>query len=63
MYTITTHDKCVEEQNLSSKISLWHVDYFQLKTIKTQKTQEEHLTFPLIAFRSRGTILGRELSP
>ena len=31
------------------KMSLWHVDYFELKTIKAQKTQEEMLTFPLTA--------------
>ena len=31
------------------KISLWHVDYFKLKTIEAQKTQEETLTFPLTA--------------
>ena len=28
------------------KMSLWHADYFELKTIKSQKTQEEYLTFP-----------------
>ena len=28
---------------------LWHVDYFELKTIKTQKTQEKALTSPLAA--------------
>ena len=30
-------------------MSLWRVDYFKLKTIKTQKAQEETLTFPLTA--------------
>ena len=24
---------------------LWYADYFELKTIKAQKTQEEHLIF------------------
>ena len=33
------------------KISLGHVDYFQLDTIKSQKTQEDMLTFPLTAQR------------
>ena len=28
------------------KMSLWHADYFKLKPIKAQKTQEETLTFP-----------------
>ena len=28
------------------KKSLWHVDYFKMKTIKAQKTQKE--IFPLI---------------
>ena len=36
-----------EEQNLSPQnVSLWHMDYFELKTIKAQRTQEESLTFP-----------------
>ena len=30
-----------------SKISLWHVHYFELKTIEAGKTQEEILTFHL----------------
>ena len=28
---------------------LWTVDYFKLKIVKAQKTQQETLTFPLIA--------------
>ena len=28
-------------------VPLWYADYFKLKTMKAQKTQEEHLTFPL----------------
>lgn len=28
---------------------VWYEDYFELKTIKAQKTQEEPLTFPLTA--------------
>lgn len=31
-----------------SKMSLWHVDYFKLKTVKVQKAQEEILTFPQV---------------
>ena len=30
-------------------ISLWHIYYFDLKTIKTKKTQKETLTFSLTA--------------
>ena len=37
----------VEEQNLPPKMS--HVDYFELKTINTQKIEEETLTFPITA--------------
>ena len=33
------------------KISLWHVDYFELKNIKAQRTQEGILTF-LIALKN-----------
>ena len=29
------------------KMLLWHLDYFKLKTIKTQKKQEETLIFSL----------------
>ena len=29
---------------LSQNVSLWHMDYFELKTIKTQKTREEFFT-------------------
>lgn len=32
-----------------SKMSLWHVDYFELKNIKTAKIQEETLTFAITA--------------
>ena len=31
---------------IESGIVLWHVDYFELKIVKAQKTQEEPLTFP-----------------
>ena len=37
----------VEEQNLQPTMS--HVDYFELKTINTQKIEEETLTFPITA--------------
>lgn len=42
-----------------------HVDYFELKTIAAQKTQEETLTFPQLPKRilDRGHILGRDQSP
>ena len=33
-------------------VSLWHVDYFELKMIKTIKTQEELFTFPLTAWKN-----------
>lgn len=39
------------------EVSLWHEDYFELKTIKARKTQEEILTVLLTAwkdFRERG---------
>ena len=37
----------IGEQNLSTQnVSLWHMDYFELKTIKAQRTQEESLIFP-----------------
>lgn len=32
-------------------MSVWHVDYFELKAIKAQKIQEESLTLPLMAAR------------
>ena len=31
---------------LPQETPLWYADYFELKTIKTQKTQEEYLSFP-----------------
>ena len=39
----------VGKQDLPPGMSLWHVDYFKLKTIQTQKNQEEILTLPLTA--------------
>ena len=30
-------------------VPLWHVDYFELKTSKAQKIQEELLNFPFTA--------------
>lgn len=33
------------------KISLWHVDYFELKNIKAQRAQEGILTFLLTALK------------
>ena len=34
---------------LPQNMPLWHVDYFELKTIKVQQTQEELFTSPLTA--------------
>lgn len=39
----------VGNQDLPPGMSLWHVDYFKLKTIQTLKNQEEILTLPLTA--------------
>lgn len=33
----------------NARLSFWHADYFQLKTIKAQKAQEYALTFPVAA--------------
>ena len=46
------------------KISLWHANYLELKTIKTQKTQEETSTFSLTAWKNldRGPVPGIEPS-
>ena len=40
---------CGGNKTCYPQISLWHMDHFELKTIKAQKTQEELLTFPLAA--------------
>lgn len=44
---------------------LWYEDYFEQKTIKVQKTQEETLIFPLTAWKNldSGSIPEIELSP
>lgn len=40
----TTMVGCEEDQNRATKkVLLWHVDYFQLKAIKIQQTQEKFL--------------------
>ena len=49
-------------------MSLWHIDYFDLKIfiiIKAQKTQEETLTFPLTTCKNanEGPAPRRELLP
>ena len=31
---------------LPQEAPLWYADYFELKTIRTQRTQEEYLSFP-----------------
>lgn len=37
---------CSAGRKLGPETSLCHVDYFKLKTIKAQETQEETSTFP-----------------
>ena len=46
-------------------VSLWHADYFKLRTIKAQKSQEEPWTFVLTARKNvdRGHVPERESSP
>lgn len=46
------------------KMSLWHADYFEMNTIKAQKTWEETLTFPLSDCKNLdgGPVLGTEIS-
>ena len=46
-----SHNPEIEgEQNMPPQnMPLWHVDYFELKAIKAQQTQEELFTFPLTA--------------
>ena len=41
------------------------MDYFELKTIKTQKTQKETLTFPLISWKNldKMAVIAIVLSP
>ena len=39
------------------------MDYFELKTINTQKTQKETLTFPLISWKNLNKIIAGVLSP
>lgn len=34
------------QNKLPPEVPLWHVDYFDLKTIKAQKTQEELFASP-----------------
>ena len=46
-------------------VPLWHAGYFELKLIKTQKTQEKFLVSPLTAQNNyiRGPTPGKELLP
>ena len=37
------------QDRLPQDVPHWYADYCELKTIRAQKTQEEHLTFPQIA--------------
>ena len=55
----------VGQQTCLPKISLGHTDYFELKTIKAKKTQEETLIFSLTAWKNldRGSVPGIEPSP
>lgn len=43
----------------SKPAHVWYEDYFELKTIEAQKSQEEPLTFPLTAYEN----LDRESGP
>lgn len=45
--TTLVHLKCFsegEQNTWSYNTPLWHMDYFKLKIIKAQQTQEEHYT-------------------
>ena len=44
---------------------LWHIDYFELKTVRAQQTQKELVTFPWTAYKvlDRGPVPGRKLLP
>ena len=46
-------------------VPLWHVDYFELRTIRTQKTQQELFTFSFSVYKNldRRPGPGRELTP
>ena len=48
-----------------SKTSLWQADYFELKTIKAQKTQEEIVTLSLTTYKNldRCPVSRIELTP
>lgn len=53
------------EQNIWLQNAIWHVDYFELKAIKTQHTQENLLPSPLTIWKNldRGPGPERELFP
>ena len=61
----TILDTDVGQQTCLPQISLGHTDYFELKTIKAQKTQEETLLFCLTAWKNldRGSVPGIQPSP
>ena len=41
-----------EEQKMPPQsIPLWHVDYFELRTVRTQQTHKELFTFPYLTKR------------
>lgn len=42
-----TYMGAVHHRGSQSKISFWHVGYFELKMTKAHKTQEEPLSSPL----------------
>ena len=54
---------CYWGTQFASLKCLWHVDHFELNTIKAQKTQEEILTFFPNCSTIRRPVPGRELSP
>ena len=41
-----------EQNRPHQNVPLWHVNYFELKKIKVQKTQEEIFTSPLTAVKN-----------
>ena len=53
------------QKKLTQVLPVWYVDYFKLKTLKTQKTQEETFTFSLTPLKNldKGPPLRKELSP
>ena len=53
-----------EKNTLPQNVPFWCVDFFKLKTVGAQYTQEEHFTSPLTTYKNLDRVLvpGRELS-